>query len=123
MIFLQYTETCEELLDYPMIGVEDTEGFEKKAIMNIFHANSYVHSRILIADFPEIGIKCIEKLQSYCAKLTFADKSRHDRIFQQVTHRGKSDTNYIKNIPKCIGFISFCRKFLLRISNGAHISI
>ena len=29
--------------------------------------------------------------------MTFADKSRYDRIFYQVTHkRGESDMNYIK---------------------------
>ena len=29
--------------------------------------------------------------------MTFADKSRHDRIFQQVTHKGgESEMNYIK---------------------------
>ena len=62
MIFSQYTETCEVLLDYPRIGGEDIEGFSKKAIRNILHENVYVHRRILIADFPADGIKCIEKL-------------------------------------------------------------
>ena len=61
------------------------------------HANSDVHIRRLIAEFPKDGIKCIEKLQSHCANITFADKSRHDRTFQQVTHKvGESTINYIK---------------------------
>ena len=61
------------------------------------HANSDVHSRILIAEFPEDGIKCLEKLQSHCANMTFSDKSRYDRTFQQVTHKvGESVINYIK---------------------------
>ena len=30
MIFPQYTETCDVLLDYPRIGGEDIEGFVKK---------------------------------------------------------------------------------------------
>ena len=39
----------------------------------------------------------IEKLQSHCANMNFADKSRYDRIFQQGTHKGgKSVINYIK---------------------------
>ena len=43
------------------------------------------------------GIKCIEKLQSYFANMTFSDKSRYDRTFQQVTHKGgESAMNYIK---------------------------
>ena len=56
-----------------------------------------VHSRRLISDFPKDGIKCIEKFQSHCANMTFADKSGYDRTFQQVTHKGgESVINYIK---------------------------
>ena len=67
------------------------------AIRNLLHANSCIHSRRLIAEFPEDGIKCMEKLQSHCANVTFSDKSRYDRIFQQVTHKvGESAINYIK---------------------------
>ena len=67
------------------------------AIRNPLHANSCVYSRRLIAEFPEDGIKCMEKLQSHCANMTFADKSRYDRTFQEVTHKGGwSAINYIK---------------------------
>ena len=67
------------------------------AIRNLLHANSDVYSRRLIAEFPEDGIKCMEKLQSYCANMNFADKSRYDRIFQKVTYKGGESTiNYIK---------------------------
>ena len=62
--------------------------YAKMAIRNYLHANSCVHSRRLIAEFPEDGIKCMEKLQSYCANMNFADKGRYDRTFQQVTHKG-----------------------------------
>ena len=47
MIFSQYTETFEVLLDYTKIGGD---------------ANIDVHSRRLIAEFPKEGIKCIKKL-------------------------------------------------------------
>ena len=61
------------------------------------HANIDVHSRRLISEFPKYGVKFIEKLQSHCANMTFADKSRYDRTFQQVTHKGgESAINYIK---------------------------
>ena len=51
----------------------------------------------MIAEFPKYGIKCIEKLQSHCANMKFAYKSRYDRTFQQVTHKGgESVINYIK---------------------------
>ena len=63
MIFSQYRETCEVLLDYPKIGGDDViEDYEKKAIRNLLHANIDVHSRRLISEFPKDGIKCIEKL-------------------------------------------------------------
>ena len=60
---------------------------QKKAIRNLLHANIDAHRRRLIADFPKDGIKCIEKLRSHCANMTFADKSRYDITFQQVTHK------------------------------------
>ena len=88
MIFSQYKETCGVLLDLKQIGEENIKSFSKKAIGNILHANIDVHSRRLIAEFPADGIKCIEKLQSHCANMTFSGKSRYNRIFQQVTHKG-----------------------------------
>ena len=40
MIFSQYRETFEVLLDYPKIGGDDViEDYAKKAIRNILHAN------------------------------------------------------------------------------------
>ena len=61
------------------------------------HANIDVRRRRLISEFPKDGKKCIEKLQSHCANMTFADKSRYDRTLQQVTHKGgESAINYIK---------------------------
>ena len=46
---------------------------KKKSIRNILHANIDVHGKRLIAEFPEDGTKCIEKLQSHCANITFAE--------------------------------------------------
>ena len=51
MIFSQYTETCEAIIDDPKIGGDDIEDYAKMAIRNILHANIDVHSRRLIADF------------------------------------------------------------------------
>ena len=77
VIFSQYKETCQVLLDYPKIGGDDViEDYAKKAIRNLLCANIDVHSRRLIAEFPKDGIKYIDKLQSHCANMTFADKSR-----------------------------------------------
>ena len=98
MVFSQYRKTCEVLLDHPKIGGDDViEDYAKKAIINLLHANIDVHIRRFISDFPKYGVKCIEKLQSHCANMTFADKSRYDRTFQKVTHKGgESAINYIK---------------------------
>ena len=83
MILSQYRETCEVLLDDPNIGGDDViEDYAKNAIKNLLNANIDVHSRILIAEFPKDGVKCIEIFQSHCANMTFADKSRYDRTFQ-----------------------------------------
>ena len=98
MIFSKHRETCEVLIDYPKIERDDViEDYVKEAIIKILHSNIDVHSRILIPEFPKDGIKCIEKLQSHCANMTFSDKSRYDRTFQQVTYKGgESAINYIK---------------------------
>ena len=49
MIFSQYTETCEVLLDYPKIGGYDViEDYEKNDIRNLLRANIDVHIRRLI---------------------------------------------------------------------------
>ena len=61
MIFSQYRETCEVLLDYPKMGGDDfIKDYSKKAIRNLLHANIDVHSRRLIAEFPKDGVICIE---------------------------------------------------------------
>ena len=63
MIFYQYKETCEVLIDYPKIEGENLKEFAKNIIRNILHANIDVHSRIFIDEVPGDGVKCIEKLQ------------------------------------------------------------
>ena len=63
MIFSQYRENFEVLLDYPKIeGDGDIEDYAKKAIRNLLHTKIDVHSRRLIPEFPKDGIKCIEKM-------------------------------------------------------------
>ena len=84
MIFSQYKETCEVLLDYPKIGGDDIiEDYPKKFIRNLLHAKIYAHSRRLIAEFPKDGIKCIDKFQSRCANMTFAEKVDMTGLFNK----------------------------------------
>ena len=79
--------------------------YAKQAIRNLLHANSDVHSRRLISELPKDGIKCLEKLLSHCENMTFADKSRYDRTFHQVTHKGgESAINYIKRFHNAQAF-------------------
>ena len=98
MIVSKYRETCQVLLDDPKIGGNDViEDYAKKSIRNLLHTNIDAHRKILIAEFPKYGIKFIQKLQSHCANMTFSDKSRDERTFRQVTHKGgESAINYIK---------------------------
>ena len=85
--------------------------FVKNAIGNILHANIDVHSRILVSEFLGDGVKFIAKLQSHCANMSFANKSRHERIFQQVKHKGgESAMNYIIRFQNWKGFLSFSLK-------------
>ena len=85
------------LRDDPKMEGENVKDYAKISIRNLLHSNSCVHSRRLIAEFPEDGIKCMEKLQSHCANMNFVYKSRYDRTFQQVTHKGgESAINYMK---------------------------
>ena len=75
------------LVNYPTIAREDIKYHVKKTNINILHSNIDVHSRRLISEFPGDGVKCIPKLQYNCENMTFADKNRYDRLFQQVTHK------------------------------------
>ena len=52
------------------MGEGDVKDDVKQDIRKLLHANSDVHIRRLIAEFPEDGIKCLEKLQSHCANMT-----------------------------------------------------
>ena len=56
----------------------------------------------------------MEKLQSHCANMTFADKSRYDRTFQQVTPKGgESAINYIKRFQnaQALSVTKLCTHF------------
>ena len=60
MIFYQYKETCELLLDHPKIGGDNIKDFVKNSIRNILYVNIDVHIRILVAEFPGDGVKYIK---------------------------------------------------------------
>ena len=46
MIFSQYRETCEVLLDYTKMGQVNVKDYAEQAIRNLLHANSDVHSSL-----------------------------------------------------------------------------
>ena len=87
--FSQYKENYMVLIDYSNIIVEDIKDHIRKAIMNILHSNIDVRSRRLIAELPGDVVKYISKIQSHCANMNFSEKSRYNRLFQNVTHKGE----------------------------------
>ena len=97
MIFSQYKENFEILLDYPEIGGGDIKYYVRKAIRNVLHVDIDIHSRRLISEISLDGTKCIYKLHSHCANMNFSEKSGYGRLSQQVTHKGGVPAmNYIK---------------------------
>ena len=83
MIFSQYKETCEVLLDDPKIGWGNIKYSEKNAIKNILHANIDVNSRRLIAELPGYEIKYIVIEITLC-QCDLCWKNRYDRTFQKI---------------------------------------
>ena len=76
MIFSQYTENCEVIIDNTKIGGDYIEDYAKKSISNPLHANIYVHSRILIADFLIYGIYCLTiQVSMYCENIIYSDST------------------------------------------------
>ena len=64
---------------------------------NLLCTNIDVHSRRLIAKFPGDGVKCISKLQSNCANMTFLERSDMIDFSKKFKHKGGgSEMNYIK---------------------------
>ena len=63
MIFFQYKEIFELLLDYSKIRGENIKYLVKKSIWDSLNANIDVNSRRLISELPGCGVKCIAKLQ------------------------------------------------------------
>ena len=101
MVFSQYRETCEVLLDYPKIGGDDVKDYTKQAIRKLLHANIDVHSRRLIAEFPKDGVKCIGNFQSHCANMTFADMTLMNLIHLRTVIIDVDDAR-TRNIGKMI---------------------
>ena len=59
--------------------------------------NIDVHSRRLIYESPGDGVKFISELQLNCANMNFSNRSKYDRLFQQVTRKGGGlEMKYIK---------------------------
>ena len=54
-VFPQYRETYEVLRDDPKTEGVNVKDYAKMAIRNLLHANSCVHSRRFIAEFPQDG--------------------------------------------------------------------
>ena len=51
------------LEDYPIKGEEDMKYHIKEATRNLLNENIDVHSRSLIDELPQHGVKCISNIQ------------------------------------------------------------
>ena len=60
MVFSQYRETYEVIREYPKLEGGNIKDYAKMAIRNLLHANICVHSRRLIAEFPDDGIQILQ---------------------------------------------------------------
>ena len=84
-------------MNYTSIRGEYFPDHANNATWNLFHTYIYVHRQRLIDNYPWDGLHAITILQSQCENMTFSEKSRPNRLFQQVVQiGGESETNYIK---------------------------
>ena len=60
MIFSQYRETCEVLLDYPKMGGRNVKDDAKQAIRKLLHANIDVHSRRLLLSSQKMELNVLK---------------------------------------------------------------
>ena len=99
MIFSQYTETCEVIIDDPKIGWDDIEYYEKKAIRNISHAKNWCTHHKIDCWVPNDWNKVHQKLQSHCANMTFSEKVDMTGIFNSSHIKGGDlQWNIYKNL-------------------------
>ena len=84
-------------MKHPSIEGEGIPYYAEQYTWNIVHAYIDAHSQRLIYAYPGYGIEAVTRLQPQCANTTFAEKSRYNRYFQKVVHKGgESAINYIK---------------------------
>ena len=94
MVFSQYTETCEVIIEYLKIGGYDIEDYANNSVTNILPANSDIHRRRLIYEFPMDGIKCIKKLASNDANMNFLTKVDMTGLFNR-SHKKEENLQWI----------------------------
>ena len=84
-------------MDYPSIRGEELPDYARKATWNLLDAYIDAHSQILIDEFTGDGVQDISIFQSQCAKMTFIDQCRYNKLFQKALHKGgESAIKYIK---------------------------
>ena len=85
------------IIDYPSIRGEELPDYARKATWNLLDAYIDAHSQILIDEFTGDGVQDISIFQSQCAKMTFIDQCRYNKLFQKALHKGgESAIKYIK---------------------------
>ena len=99
MVFYQYRETYEVLRYYQKTEGGNIKVYAKMDIRNLLHANSCVHSRRLIAEFPEDGIKCMENLQ-HIVQICVRFYREGQKIFEKFISFSILGKNHIKSVNK-----------------------
>ena len=75
------------LMEYLSIIGEEITYYAKKATWKSLRAYIYVHSQILIDEYPGYGVQAIIIFKSPCENMIFAGQSRYNRLFQQVVQK------------------------------------
>ena len=84
-------------MDYPSTRGGGLIYYAKKATCYILFAYIDANSQRLTNEYPGDGVQAISRLQSQFSDMIFYDKSRYNRLFQQVIHKGGVlEINYIK---------------------------
>ena len=87
------------LIIYPSIRGEDFPDYDNKSTWNLLHTYINSHSQTIIDEYPRNGLQAITIFQYQCDNMNFSNKSRYNRLFQLLMHKGgESEINYIKRL-------------------------
>ena len=97
IVLSQFKQTSMLLIDHTYIRGDDLTDYAMEATRNLLYAYIDAHILKLIYEYLGYVVQAIMILQLKCANMNFSDKSKCNRLFQQVLHKeGESEINYAK---------------------------